>query len=147
MILNMQPKKEMDLNVLFGVMAPDDFSDIDLNVGVEAILYLGNGLMIVPALVLQNSFDDFFGLIWLEPAVTANILFGKSHKKKRFFAGAGIGNPIVVVSPWDAEGLFQFKINAGIVTKTNKFTAYFTTPFEFIFENWSIGFQVSFKIN
>lgn len=123
----------------FGIITDDSFkfNDFFWNLGLNLDLTLNDLLILSPELNLV-TYKFKFKAFLLEPAVLLNLKFSEN-----FFAGAGISK-FMVISEGDYLGAtdWALKLNIGFMGEYFKFRLYLSTPFDHVFKDNLIGFQV-----
>jgi hypothetical protein len=132
---------EMSFGINFGAVTDDSFSFNPFlwTVGAELDLQIGNYLMFSPEVTLigyKFEFKEFN----LYPAAILN--FTASN----FFVGGGITKGFYIGSGTAGDFPVCLKLNAGMMSKNIKLTAYLITPFDELFEKGMlVGASLGFK--
>ena len=133
---------QMNFGINFGIMTDDGFSFDPLlwTAGAELDFQFGEFLMFSPEVTLVgNGFK--FESFWLYPAALLNFTPGN------FFVGGGltkgflIGDSVPSVSTDVA-----LKLNAGLISKNIKVTAYLITAFDSLFDGMLVGASIGFRL-
>ncbi len=132
---------QMNFGLNFGVMTDDGFSFDPLiwSAGAELDFQFGKYLMLSPEVTLYGNgfkFKDFL----LFPGVVLNFTPGS------FFVGGGLIKGIYIGSgtTFVADD-FSLKLNAGLISRTMKLTAYLITSFDNLFDGMLVGATLGFR--
>jgi len=131
---------QMNFGLNFGVMTLDDFSFDPLmwTAGAELDFQLGDYLMFSPEVTLVGykfEFKEFN----LYPAAILNFTPGN------FFVGGGITKGIYIGSGTSGSFPVSLKLNAGLISKNLKLTAYLISDFSNLFKDMLVGASFGFR--
>ena len=131
---------EMHFGLNFGVMTDESFSfdPIVWTAGVELDFHFGRYLMLSPELMLVGEGFEFDYFI-LYPAAILNFTASS------FFVGGGVAKGFLIGSGASGSTDFMLKLNAGLVAKSFKLTAYALMAFDSMFENMLLGATLGFR--
>lgn len=132
---------QMNFGLNFGIMTDDSFSFDPLmwTAGAELDFQLGNYLMLSPEVTLVGNGFKFKEFL-LFPAVILNFTPGN------FFVGGGLTKGFYIGSGTDfAITEVALKLNAGLITKNIKLTAYLITAFDNLFSGMLVGASFGFR--
>lgn len=132
---------QMNFGLNFGIMTLDDFKFDPLmwTAGAELDFQIGDFLMLSPeATLVGNGFK--FKEFLLIPGVVLNFTPGN------VFVGGGLVKGIYIGSGETfVADKFSLKLNAGVVNKNIKLTAYLITEFDNLFKNMLVGASLGFR--
>ena len=131
---------EMSFGINFGIMTDDTFAFDPLmwTVGAELNFQFGNFLMFSPEVMLVGYKFEFKQFI-LYPAAILN--FTASN----FFIGGGVAKGFLIGSGASGSTDFALKLNAGVLSKSIKITAYALMGFDSLFKNMLLGATLGFR--
>ena len=131
---------QMNFGLNFGIMTSDDFKfdPIMWTVGAELDFQLGNFLMLSPEVTLVGYKFEFKQFI-LYPGIILNFTPGS------FFVGGGVVKGFLIGEGTSGSSDVALKLNAGIISKNIKFTAYLITAFDNIFKDMLVGASLGFR--
>jgi hypothetical protein len=131
---------EMGFGINFGTMTDDSFSFSPFmwTAGAELDLHFGSYFMFSPeALLVGNGFK--FKEFLLFPGAIVNFTPGN------FFVGGGITKGFYIGSGTSfAVTDVALKLNAGLISKNLKLTAYLITAFDDLFSHMLVGANIGF---
>ncbi len=133
---------QMNFGVNFGIMTDDSFSFDPLlwTAGAELDIQFGEFLMFSPEVTLVGNGFKFKSFL-LFPAAILNFTPGN------FFIGGGLTKGFHVGSGEDfAITDIALKLNAGLISKNIKLTAYLITAFENMFDGMLVGASLGFRL-
>jgi len=130
----------MRFGIHFGAMTDDAFSFNPFlwTAGAELDFQFGSFLMFSPEVMLVGSGFEFKEFI-LYPAAILNFTAGS------FFIGGGVAKGFVIGSGTSGSTDFILKLNAGLVAKSVKLTAYALMAFDELFKNMLLGASLGFR--
>jgi len=99
---------------------------------------LGNFLMLSPEVTLVGYKFEFKQFI-LYPGIILNLTPGS------FFVGGGVVKGFLIGEGTSGSSDVALKLNAGIISKNIKFTAYLITAFDNIFKDMLVGASLGFR--
>jgi hypothetical protein len=132
---------QMNFGLNFGVMTFDDFSFDPLmwTAGAELDIQFGDFLMFSPEVTLVGNGFKFKEFL-LFPAAILNFTPGN------FFIGGGLTKGFYLGSGEDfAITDIALKLNAGLISKNIKLTAYLITGFDNLFDGMLVGASLGFR--
>lgn len=132
---------QMNFGVNFGIMDTDQFKFNPLmwSAGAELDVHFGNYLMFSPEVTLVGS-GFKFKTFWLFPAAILNFTPGN------FFIGGGLAKGILIGdSVENVSTDIALKLNAGLISKNLKLTAYVITAFDSLFDGMLVGATLGFR--
>ena len=131
---------EMSFRANFGIMTDDSFSfnPIMWTVGAELDFQLGDYLMFSPEVILVGFKFEFREFL-LIPGAILNFTLGN------FFVGGGVNKSFYMGSGPSESSDFELKLNAGLITKSIKFTAYVISSFDTLFKNMGVGASLGYR--
>jgi hypothetical protein len=132
---------QMNFGLNFGVMTDDSFSFDPLmwTAGAELDIQFGEFLMFSPEVTLVGNGFKFKEFL-LFPAAILNFTPGN------FFVGGGLTKGFYLGSGEDfAITDIALKLNAGLISKNIKLTAYLITAFDNLFDGMLVGASLGFR--
>jgi len=132
---------QMNFGVNFGIMDTDQFKFNPLmwTAGAELDLQFGEFLMFSPEVTLVGNGFKFKEFL-LFPAAILNFTPGN------FFVGGGLTKGFYIGSGEDfALTDVALKLNAGLISKNIKLTAYLITAFDSLFDGMLVGASLGFR--
>ena len=132
---------QMNFGLNFGVMTDDGFSFDPLmwTAGAELDIQFGEFLMFSPEVTLVGNGFKFKEFL-LFPAVILNFTPGN------FFVGGGLTKGFYLGSGEDfAITDIALKLNAGLISRNIKLTAYLITAFDNLFDGMLVGASLGFR--
>lgn len=133
---------QMNFGLNFGIMDTDQFqfNPILWTAGAELDFQLGSYLMVSPEVTLVGNGFKFKEFL-LFPGVVLNFTPGN------FFVGGGLVKGIYIGSGSTfVSDEFSLKLNAGLISKTIKLTAYLITSFDSLFDGMLVGASLGFRL-
>lgn len=131
----------LNLALNFGVMTDDglSFKPFLWTAGAELDLQLGDYLMLSPELTLVENGFKFKGFLFF-PGAVLNFTPGS------FFAGGGLVKGVYIGSGETfVQDDFSLKLNAGLLSRNLKLTAYLITSFDDLFGDMQVGASLGFR--
>jgi hypothetical protein len=130
----------MRFGINFGAMTDDTFSfnPFVWTAGAELDFQFGNFLMFSPEVMLVGEGFEFKYFV-LYPAAILNFTASS------FFFGGGVAKGFAIGSGTSGSTDFMLKLNAGLVAKSVKLTAYALMAFDSLFKNMLLGASLGFR--
>jgi len=132
---------QMNFGLNFGIMDTDQFKfdPIMWTAGAELDFQFGDYLMVSPEVTLVGNGFKFKEFL-LFPGVVLNFTPGN------FFVGGGLVKGIYIGSGTTfVSDEFSLKLNAGLISKNIKLTAYLITSFDSLFDGMLVGATLGFR--
>jgi hypothetical protein len=133
---------QMNFGLNFGIMTDDSFSFDPLiwSAGAELDFQFGDYLMLSPEVTLYGNGFKFKEFL-LFPGAVLNFTPGS------FFVGGGLVKGIYIGSGSTfVSDEFSLKLNAGLISKNMKLTAYLITSFDSLFDGMLVGATLGFRL-